>query len=268
MKHSIESDDDLRASNALLKLKLELEHGMQMHDTTELPPDVENQWLQNIYEFERQYKDAVQISVWEFIGRPDFVKWESLTEDQLREAIEDLMNRMEQKGVQLDFLCQYDDRIVYRFITEEFFKHEMDNIVMRDGFHGFIYEEFHPNHDYDLRRFSNHFINGVVSKTWSEFEMFVLADTVSLHNTPYSRSGISCLIEFFQDIHSTIELEQFTIHNVSIDLENKKGVVRGDLTYRATLFQKETEQIEGPVILHFEHGQLDWDIVQIEVPGL
>ncbi len=268
MKHFTDPEDDLRASNALLKLKLELEHGMQMHDTSELPPGVENQWLQNVYEFERQYKDQGRISVYDYVNRPAFTPFELLTTEELPMAILEMTDHLRANGVCLDFCCDYEDAVIYRFITTEFFAHEIDMVMVKGGAWYFTYEEFHPNHDYDLRRFSNQFINGVVSKTWSEFETFVLADTVSLHNTPYSRSGISCLIAFFQEIHSTIELEQFTIHNVSIDPENKKGVVRGDLTYRATLCQKETEQIEGPVILHFEAGTFDWDIVQIEIPGL
>ena len=144
----------------------------------------------------------------------------------------------------------------------------MDMVMLEGGAWYFTYEDFHPNHDYDLRRFSNQFVNSVVSKTWSEFEAFVLADTVSLHDTPYSRSGISCLISFFQDLHAAIQLEIFTIQNVHIDLENEKGVVRGDLTYSATLHQKEAERIEGPVILHFEICSGYWEIVKIEVPGL
>lgn len=263
-----DSDDEIRASNAVLKLKLELEHRMHMHDTDELPPAIENQWLQNVYKFESQYKDAGRISVYDFVGRPAVTPYESLLQGELPLAITEMIDHLRAHGICLEFCCDYEDAVIYRFITTEFFVHEMDNIMLEGGAHFFTYEDFHPNHDYDLRRFSNNFINSVFSKKWNEFETFVLGDAVSFHEKPYSSAGISSIIAFFQDLHSTIELEQFTIQNVSIDTENKKAAVRGDLIYRATRCQKETEQIEGPVILHFEMGLFDWDIVQFEVPGL
>lgn len=263
-----DSDDEIRASNAVLKLKLELEHHMHIHDTDELPPAIENQWLQNVYKFESQYKERGRISVYDFVGRPAVTPYESLTPEELPFAITEMIDHLRAHGICLEFCYDYEDAVIYRFITTEFFAFEMDNIILEAGAHCFIYEEFHPNHDHDLRRVSNNFINSVVSKKWNEFEAFVLGDAVSFHKKPYSSVGISSIIAFFQDLHSTIELEEFTIQNVSIDLENKIAAVRGDLTYRATRCQKETEQIEGPVILHFEMGQFDWDIVQFEVPGL
>ncbi len=262
------SEDDLRASNAVLKLKLELEYGMQMHDTDDLPPAIENQWLQNVYKFERLYKDAGQISVYDFVGRPAVTPYESLTPEELPMAITELIDHLRANGICLDFCCDYEDAVIYRFITTEFFAHEIDNIILEGGARCFTYEEFHPNHDHDLRRLSNNFIKSVVSQKWNEFETFVLADAVSFHEKLYTRTGISSIIAFFQDLHSTIELEQFTIQNVRVDEENKKGVVKGDLTYKASLNRKEPESIEGPCILHFELGHLDWDIVQFEIPGL
>ncbi len=268
MKHSIESADDLRASNALLKLKLELEHGMELHNTSELPPDVENQWLQNIYDFEKQFQESGKTSVYNLVGRPAFTPLELLTMEELPMAILEMTDHLREHGICLDFCCEYDDTLIYRFITTEFFAHEMDMAMLECGTWYFTYEDFHPNHDYDLRRFSNRFISSVVSKASSEFETFVFADTISLHDTPYSRSGISCLISFFQDLHAAIQLEIFTIQNVHIDLENEKGVVRGDIVYIATNHQKQAERIEGPVMLHFEICSGYWEIVKIEVPGL
>ena len=41
----LNAEDELKAENNLLKLKLGLEHGMKMSETGNLSPDVENQWL-------------------------------------------------------------------------------------------------------------------------------------------------------------------------------------------------------------------------------
>lgn len=273
MKNTIEptpgSEDDLKASNEVLKLKLELEHGMQMSDTKGLPPEVENQWLRNVYDYEKQFKDGGRTKVYDFVGQPDFVKWESLTEDQLREAIEQLMNHMCQKGVQLDFLCDYPDRVVYRFITEEFFKHEMDNIVMKGGFHGFIYEEFHPNHDYDLRRFATDFTRSVFDKKWNaEFHEIRLSDTVFFHNKHFTSSEISGIILAFQEAHTSLAMKDFVIDRVTLEPGDESGLVEGTLVYTTESRQGESTLHEGRCTMYFIKGPFDWDIDRFAFPGL
>jgi len=44
---------------------------------------------------------------------------------------------------------KYAPSVIYKFITEELFDHEMDDIMLPGFVHHFIYEEFHPNHEYD-----------------------------------------------------------------------------------------------------------------------
>src|SRR5690348_10684754 len=59
--------------NDILKMKLMLETGAKIHSFSDpdVPPEIENYFLQNVMEFERQYKADRKISVFEKIGRPD-----------------------------------------------------------------------------------------------------------------------------------------------------------------------------------------------------
>ena len=206
--------------------------------------------------------------MYDFIGKPSFVPAESLTSEQLHTAIEDLRQHMEAHGVVLDFCCSYNDVVIYQFITNEFFAYQMDNIRMEDGVHGFNYEEFHPNHDNDLRRFSTDFINDVAGGKWREYKTYVLSEVVCLHQKMYTRSRISSIIEIFQEFRSTLALEHLIIQNVTIDLESKKAIVRVDIAYSSTLPGKKPEIIEGPCIIHFEMSSSGWDIVGFDIPGL
>ena len=52
------SEEQLKAENDFLKMKLMLEKGAEFHtsgDSMELPPEAENMFLKNIMEFERQF---------------------------------------------------------------------------------------------------------------------------------------------------------------------------------------------------------------------
>ena len=44
-------EDELRAENEVLKLKLKLEYGMDIHEKSSLPPAIENKWLSNMVQF-------------------------------------------------------------------------------------------------------------------------------------------------------------------------------------------------------------------------
>ncbi len=47
--------DELEAENALLRLKLEMEFGMLMDESSNLDPKMANIWLKSVYAFEQSY---------------------------------------------------------------------------------------------------------------------------------------------------------------------------------------------------------------------
>jgi hypothetical protein len=95
-------EDELRASNAVLKLKLELEHGMKSYQCDGLSPELENQWLNYIYRHEQLHKNCGRVSVYDYIGRPPFIAIENLERENLSVELERLMAIMRSTGVQLD----------------------------------------------------------------------------------------------------------------------------------------------------------------------
>jgi hypothetical protein len=139
-----QSAADLEAENEVLKLKLEMDFGMEMNYAATLNPAAENKWLRHIYEFEKQYKDAKRTKVFDRLGRPSFIKTDDLTPEQIKVELQRFFDLMEQKGLALDCPDDYDPAVIYRFITEELFEHEFDDIAMEGFVHHFIYEEFRP----------------------------------------------------------------------------------------------------------------------------
>src|SRR5580704_5412580 len=122
------TEDELRAENEVLKLKLELEHGMQDSSDSNLPADVENAWLNNVYSFEQQWKDAKRITVYDLIGKPPYKNINELKKGEIKTELDRLFEVMNASGVKLDMICEYTDKEIYKFITEELFAHETDRI--------------------------------------------------------------------------------------------------------------------------------------------
>lgn len=261
-------EDELKAENNLLKLKLTLEHGMQMEETSTLSPDIENQWLKSVYAFEQQFKDAKRIRIYDYIGRPSFKKWNTLTPEQTREELQRIQCLMEAHTVQLDCICEYDDAIIYRFITEELFKHEMDDMRIPGMTSHFTYEEFHPNHDYDLRRQSNDFVHAIFTRSWKEeFDGIWLAGKVSFSGKDYDRAAISVVITTFQEAHVSLRLEKFDISEVTTDIGLARADVRATLCVSGKMKQGGDICYDGVCSLRFVREDDYWNICDFDIPG-
>ncbi|MBI3483398.1 MAG: hypothetical protein HY015_10600 [Bacteroidetes bacterium] len=259
-------DDELKSENALLKLKLELEHGMTQSDTSGLDAEIENQWLNNIYNFEQQFKQAKKIKVYDAIGRPVFKKLEYLNIKEIPRALKELKSVMAKKGVALDCCCPYGDALIYKFITEELFDHEMDDISFEGMVHHFSYEEFHPNHEYDLRRYTEEFIENLLSRKWNpEFNASLFHNTVAFKGKEYDDRAISEIVLAFQK-DRTFQFETIEIIHVSFDVEKKEGKVKGQLVYH--VYSRQVSRVhQGEFELNFIYDFGYWYLSGFLLPG-
>ena len=266
----MKSEDELKSENALLKLKLELEHGMKMGESSDEPsPQMENEWLKNVYEFEQQFKNAKRITVYDKIGRPVFKKHDELSREEISKEMNRLLDLMGEKEISLDCICEYDDSVIYRFITEELFEHEMDDMNVPGMVCHFTYEEFHPNHDYDLRRHSKDFVEKLLGKKWNdEFDAYVLNTSVLFAGKEYDRPGISSIIAAFREAHSGFKIKELNIEQVNFNLEQKHADVQIQLTYVAKMPDGNKEVRTGKCPLGFVMDEWDyWSISSFQLPG-
>lgn len=262
-------EEELRAENNVLRVKLRMEYGMQDNDTSALPPHVENEWLKYINAFEQQYKDAKVITVYDFIGQPAYSEWDTLTQEQVGVELERLHAILEANDVVLDCLCQYDDDVIYRFLTEELFAHEMDLIRIPGMTHHFIYEEFHPNHDYDLRQQTDRFLTCVFAKRWNEkYDDTVFAREITWSGKSRDRRRMSAIITAFQDAHRSLEISGFDIGSVKINLEAEVAEVSGTLSILGKTEDGQEVKYEGTCLFKFVIEYDSWSVSEFSIPGL
>lgn len=262
-------EDALKSEITLMKMKLGLEFGMQMQELSTLSPDVESQWLKSVYAFEQQFAHAKKIKVYDYIGRPVVVEPDAIAPDQITKELQRVRVIMENHGLELDCICQYDDAIIYKFITEELFNHEMDDMAIPGMTYHFIYEEFHPNHDYDLREHSKGLIETIFTGTWNEqYHSMTFADKISMANHNYDRAGISSAITVFQDAHTEMNLKYFDIGQVTVDDKCQEAEVRGMLSASGNLRNEESMKYDGLCTLRFVRTHDYWHINGLVIPGL
>jgi hypothetical protein len=204
--------EKLRFENEIKKMKLTLEHGAHFSEspeTSNLDPLLEAKFLDNIEQFENAYNDCKQVTVYDFIGKPEYKNADAIPDDGIHTELEKITQVMNKNGIFIDTICEVEDRVLYRFITEELFPHETDDIRVAGMSHNFIYEEFHPNHDYDIRNHSNDFIKSYLDKESDYYNTFLTKEAENDN-----------VLKNFRDAFRSFSLDHFEIKSISFDEEN------------------------------------------------
>ncbi len=205
---SEEEYERLRMENEMKKAKMLLEYGAhfpELPGEKSLDPAIEKEFLDNIEQFEKNYLEAERIKVYDLIKRPAYRPEKEIPDSLISKELERLSTIMNKNGIQLDSLCKVEERELYRFITEELFLHEMDNMKIPGMMWYFIYEEFHPNHDYDIRRTTAKGIKAFLNKKDEYYQMHFIKEA-------FEEPGLMS----FRDAFGSFSLRRFKITDLSI----------------------------------------------------
>ena len=265
-------DSDLKAENDFLKMKMMLEHGavVEMGSSNELPAEIENQFLKNVMEFEKQWADQKEITVFEKIGKPDHFKpVNEIADDDIDLAWNDLSEYMSQCGVDLSACSpNVTNRELYRFTVEELFKEEMTDINVPGMMSCFIYDEFHPDHVYDNTRHAiQDCIEAIFEKDPLDFTPWFANDNIILNKkTGLTQAGFKEAVNRFKDIFDEIDLIEVKSDNCEI--VDNRCLVSGN--YKTKLVCGNTEtQIEGNWMVEYFLDHLGyWEMINIQVENI
>ena len=270
---NLTQEERIKAENDFLKMKIMIEHNGQCFSGTtdeKLPAEIENQFLTNIVQFEKEYASHKTISVFEKIGSPDHFKPISEISDQdIQQAWDSLSEYMSEHGVELSACSpNVSARELYRFTTEELFKHETDDINMPGMMTCFIYDEFYPDHEYDNTSVAvNDCISAIFRKEPVEW-MHHFAQQIRLNNhLSLSRDDFKNIINRFKDVHDEIELATLDVESAKI--EDKLCPVKGNYTAHARI-DTTTIEYKGNWLVEFVvKDDLDyWYINNVQIDSV
>ena len=155
-----------RALNEAKKSELAERYGAHFSESSPgLPPDIESRWLENIEEFERKFENVPRCSVREMLGFPEFKPLDQIPQEQLEHELDKALDLLARHSLVVDCLAVVSHEELYRFVTTELLDHEIDNVRIEGWNTCFIYEDFHPNDEYDARSSAEHFL-------WNLFERY------------------------------------------------------------------------------------------------
>ncbi|MCD6010292.1 MAG: hypothetical protein K0Q79_154 [Flavipsychrobacter sp.] len=212
--------EDIHTEIEIKKIKLALEHGMDFsnsYSNPDTPPEVEGQFLDYIQQWEDQFAKHKTISVYDFTGNPSFRPLSEIPDSEIEIDLNRIMDIMQQHSVDLGTLCAVDDKELYRFIIEELFLHEMNDIRIEGMRHCFTYEEFHPNHEYDIKNRCTEIIEHITDKKRSDLIPWGLADNVMCRDTFYTKDELNKKMLNFRDSFRAIALRDFQYTSVTVN---------------------------------------------------
>ncbi len=273
MDQSIPNDDLERIQRALNQSKREElaeKYGATFITSDEsLPADVESEWLQNVEEFERQYAASERVTVFAYCGEPDVRGVSDIPDDEIAAETGRLLELMRTHNVHVHFLAGVDDREAYRFITEDLFREEMDNIRVDGMTCNFIYEEFYPNEEYDAEQDARWFLRDLFERDtdhlWNLFAADSLCDEsghpVSLDEMKERIGGLYARIARFRT---------YSIDNVACSVNEGEATYEADLAWEGTRsgLRRRTRR-SGRVRLRLRQGEYyGWKVCSVSMPGL
>ena len=267
------SDEEKNLENEFLKIKLKLQHGGEYHTMDNdpgVPVEIENQFLNNIMEFEKQYAERKEIKIFDRIERPGHFKpVNEIPADEIEDAWDILNGYLQKYGIQLSACSpNVSVRELYRFTTEELFDHEIDDMNIPGMMTCFIYDEFYPDHKYDNTRLAEDYINSIFSKHPVEW-MRRLSDNnlrINEHDS-LSKENFKEIINRWKEAYEDIKVNE--IKDVNCAIDEKFCQVKGgyDITLRLPLEEivlKGNWQVEFELDKEFEY----WEVVGVQIPDV
>lgn len=275
-------DDEIRTENEVKKLRLELEFdGNFSKMSDELTPELEQAFLNHVIHFEENYKNAGQCTIYEKLGCPHIRETDTIPDSEIEQEYRNLLGLLNAKGIDFDACATYENssRLFHAFITQELFPVITTDYLIAGGMQCFIYEEFVPNHLYDINQLFERIIDFLlVSNNRNENRIdsfyFKTADMISVDSNAIDNESIS-VTEFFVSFPLTaVQSVSEPVFTFSVYPDCKPGEIEGianatfTIQYSRTNKLGETEYFTGAGEINFELQWNCWIGTMVDLPGL
>ena len=271
-KFSDDPEENLRMQNDFLKLKMMAESGAVMGGSGNLPPDIENQFLKNILEFEKLNAESKPLKVFDFLKAPTFKKSSALNDREFETEYSKLQNLLKEFAVEVEFKKDRSDRFKYDFITGELFEHQIAFTPVKGMTTYFLYEEFHPDYEADISELTEDFLNDYLNMKINDQKFYLANDHIEPDGNVVSKEE---LVKRFQDtfeIFKEINNGSFVIEKIDFNLttgdrSEGMGNSEGGIKYDIILNDGKKIKIDGPFKIYFNKVYGMWEIFFFYLPG-
>lgn len=266
-----ETRKNLQIENEILRMKLQAEAGAIIGLQDDIPPELENLFLQNVLAFEEASQNVKMVSLYEYLGSPHYKKLEELQSAEVANELNRLQALIHEKQVHLDILDDYEPAVIYKFITEELFQQQTYESLLPGMIRHFTYEAFYPNHKIDICERALDFLGDWFERKMDEHSWELNAEFVLPDGSMLKREEVVQKIKAIFACYKTFSKCQYSMGEVSYEWNEKqnKGLAyaEGAVKYLGVLDDGEMVPIEGPFKLYMSNEGSWWGIFYFIFPG-
>ena len=265
MKKNTSYTEILRQENEITKLKIQAEFGIELSDNEELNPAIESIWLNQILEYERSMINNKKITIGEMLDQSFCKPAEEISDDEVSIELHNIMELMRLKNMVVESIYGIDDREMYRFITQELFLKETDSCLPKNMIVCYVYEEFYPNDECDLKNKADEFVHVLIDKEDNFIERFFALFDDEEKESQFQK--LKRRVFLFRNAFDEILLEKFNITSHSI--LNDKAEVCFDFKISVLPPHSRTyHSISGPGKYKFVKEKHYWILEDVVMNGI
>jgi hypothetical protein len=254
----LDPEEDLKMDNQIKRLELEMKGAKFLEhnpDGIQLPPEIEAQMLDQILAFERVKNEAKEVEIYQYIGKPKIKAAENLSTEEIILEKERLLKLLSKKGIFLTSIEDIDDRVMYQFITEEFFYKKTLDLPIKGMVRHFVYEEFHPNERLYAEKTVEFFIHTYFNEELNENLAMLCRDEARQY------------VGDFYNLYERFELKNYEL--ISSDIKKLKGKITASIDFEAFVENSlKSHKYQGELDIEVRRRKGQWQISQLSFPKL
>lgn len=237
-----------------LKLSFYLEDNVELTSGT-LSPEQEIQFLDQMLSMYKKFEEVKKVTVFEKIGKPAFFPVSELSDEEVKLELTNLKKLLRKNKVPLVINYKYNPRIIYNFITTEFFQKLVSEKYYDTPLNRFEYEEFYPNYEEYVKQACSFFWEDFCDRKNDYFEK-------NLQNIDHSEDLIK-----FRDLFSSFAITSLKVrcHEIIVDGDNASAAISVSFVSEN---QGHTIRHSGKSKMTFIYNKMShtWTVKSAEVP--
>jgi hypothetical protein len=254
----LDPEEELRMDNQIKRLELEMKGAKFLEHNPDgiiLPPEIEAQMLDQILAFERVKNEAKEVEIYKYIGSPKIKSAETLSTEEIILEKERLLKLLSKKGIYLTSVEDIDDRVMYQFITEEFFYKKTLDLPIKGMVRHFVYEEFHPNERLYAEKTVEFFIH-----TYFNEEM---NDNLAI----FCREEALQYVKDFKSLYERFGLKKYEL--ISSEIKKFKGRIIANIEFEAFIENSlKAHKFQGEIEIIVRRRKGHWQIANLRFPTI
>ncbi|MEM7134176.1 MAG: hypothetical protein AAF702_48350 [Chloroflexota bacterium] len=236
-------------------------------DPREIPRAEQNHIMQ-FDELDRRLANPRQTLVRDYLGNPWVKPLAEISPEKLEEELDLLLEFMYLYGIAVDFLADVSYEEAYRFITEELLDVETTNMAGTGMTTHFIYEEFYPNDEYDVKMWGGEFLYTLLRRGMDEASIWVAKDELrDPKGNSVSRKALLRMFDRFRSRYSAVT--NIEVEPIDCNVDGDHAVVKMATTYTG-IKAMPTSMIKtiGHSTLWLKRDDVDsWSVTRARIAG-